>query len=93
MSFFFCIVFDFMFFNILRDILRGVILVRDKGIHLGNLKRKNVVIKEGRAKLICISNDHHISGLIAFSNFMRSILAEKKGYNSKLGILMISLAY
>ena len=74
----FCIVFDFMFFNILRDILRDVIFVLDKGIHHGNFKRKNVVIKEGRTKLICISNDHHISGLIAFTDFMRSILAKEK---------------
>ena len=42
---FFCIVFDFMFFNILRDILRDVIFVLGKHIHHGNLNTKNVVIK------------------------------------------------
>ena len=76
--FLFYLVFDFMFFNILWDILRDVIFVLDKGIHHGNLRRKNVVIKEGRAKLICISNDHHIGGLIDFTNFMKSILAKER---------------
>ena len=88
MSFFlffiFVFVFDVMCFNIPRDILRCVIFVLDKSIHRGNLKTKNLVIKEGKAILICVSNDHRISGLIAFLDFMRSILA-KKGVQFRTG--------